>query len=147
MNWDEFFVGMAKYVATKSKDPSTKCGVVIVGEDNTVLGIGYNGFPRGVDDNPELYADRSIKYQRVVHAEANAIANCARLGIRMKGATMYTSFGSNCCNECAKLIIQSGIVAVIGEKQKETFGGGDWCESIKVGRDMFEQAGINLKEI
>lgn len=147
MNWDEFFIGMAKYVATKSKDPSTKCGVVIVGEDNTVLGIGYNGFPRGVDDNPELYADRSIKYQRVVHAEANAIANCARLGIRMKGATMYTSFGSRCCNECAQLIIQAGIVAVIGEKQEEDFGGGDWCELIDIGREMFQQAGVELIEI
>ena len=147
MNWDDFFIYMAKSVAQKSKDPSTKCGVVIVGEDNTVLGIGYNGFPRGTDDSPERYADRSIKYPRIVHAEANAVANCARLGIRMKGAKMYTSFGSRCCNECAQLIIQAGITEIIGEKQEESFGGGDWCDMIAIGREMFEQAGVKLREI
>lgn len=145
-NWDEFFIEMAHSVAQKSKDPSTKTGVVIVGEDNTVIAVGYNGFPRGVDDSPKKYADRTIKYPRVSHAEANAVANCARLGIRMKGAKMYTNFGDSCCNECAKLLIQAGITEIIGKKE-DCFQNVRWQEAIDIAHEMFDETGVKRRLI
>ena len=79
-SWRDHFLGLAQFKASKSKDPSTKCGAVIVGPDMAERALGFNGFPRGCDDSPELYADRETKLLRVVHAEANAIAQAARAG-------------------------------------------------------------------
>jgi dCMP deaminase len=113
LKWDLFFMGMAKYMSTASKDPSTKVGAVIVDRDNIVQGMGYNGFPRGVEDSDERYADREWKYPLVVHAEANAIINA---GKRAKGARIYvwpTLMMPAACPECAKLIVQSGLKQVI----------------------------------
>jgi dCMP deaminase len=71
--WDVRFLELANHIAQWSKDPSTKVGAVIVRPDRTICSVGYNGFPRGVDDNEERYMDRPTKYEFVVHAEANAI--------------------------------------------------------------------------
>lgn len=110
MTFDELFMNVAHTVAAKSKDPSTKVGCVIVGPDNEPRSFGWNGFPRGVEDKPERM-ERPIKYDWTVHAEANAIANAARVGIPLKGARLYcTHF---CCKDCAGLVIQAGIVEVV----------------------------------
>lgn len=106
--WDRRFIELAKHVSTWSKDPSTKVGAVIVDDAHRVVGLGYNGFPRGINDTPERYADREIKYQMVVHAEANAILNAI---IPVDGCTLYCTFFP--CPECAKLIIQAGIKTVV----------------------------------
>jgi dCMP deaminase len=147
MSWDEYFIQMAEFVASKSKDPSTKTGVVIVGPDHEVLSVGYNGFPRGVVDNLERYQDREVKYSLVAHAETNAIFNAARAGVRLKGTTMYTSFGPVTCQECAKGIIQAGIVRLIGRKIDHDFGHGRWVESIRTGLMMLHEAGIHTQEV
>ena len=73
--WDKYFMDLAGLVSSKSKDPSTKVGAVVVRPDRTIAAMGYNGFPRGVLDLPERYADRPTKYSMVVHAEANAIVS------------------------------------------------------------------------
>ena len=73
--WDLRFLKLAHHVGQWSKDPSTKVGAVIVDAQRRVLGIGYNGFPRGVDDSPGRYHDRPTKLDMVVHAETNAIMN------------------------------------------------------------------------
>ena len=72
-NWDEYFMKMAEHVKTKSKDRSTQVGAVIVGEGHVVLSVGYNGFPRGVNDDIDSRYERPAKYMWTEHAERNAI--------------------------------------------------------------------------
>lgn len=109
--WDEYFLHLAQVVATRSKDPSTQVGAIIV-QDRTIVATGYNGFPRGVcDDIPERY-DRPLKYTWMCHAEENALMNAAREGIKVEGGTIYVTPLSPCM-KCARGIIQSGIKEVV----------------------------------
>jgi dCMP deaminase len=98
---------LAHHVADWLKDPSTKVGAVIVNDNKQVLGLGYNGFPRGVYDCPERYNNRSIKLLFVAHAERNALDNATSV----EGATLYSTLFP--CTECTKGIIQRGIKQVI----------------------------------
>jgi dCMP deaminase len=109
--WDQHFLEDAFHVARKSKDRSTKCGAVIVSEDHVQLSAGWNGFPRGVDDNVEHRHERPAKYDWTEHAERNAIYNAARHGVALKGSTIYLT-GSP-CSVCARAIIQVGITRVV----------------------------------
>ena len=113
ISWDEYFMGVALLSAKRSKDPNTQVGACIVNPDKRIVGIGYNGFPTGCEDSvfPWGKTDSNrlnTKYPYVVHAEANAILNSAS---SVKGSTLYVSLFP--CNECAKLIIQSGIKHVV----------------------------------
>lgn len=129
-----------QYLASeKSKDPSTKIGAVLVRGDN-IVSIGYNGFPRGINDSPDRLNDREEKYFYVVHAEANAILNAARNGIATKGATLYTS--GMPCNECAKAIIQAGVQTVYLHKQYPSLSHGKWSKSVSKAQEMFREAGV-----
>lgn len=105
--WDERFIEMAKLVATWSKDPSTKVGAVVV-DGNRVVSLGFNGFPRGTDDAPELYDNRERKYRRVLHAEQNAIAFAQR---KLDWCTIYITHAP--CSRCVAQIIQEGIKRVV----------------------------------
>lgn len=107
--WNNRFLDLANHIAEWSKDPSTKVGAVIVDEKNRILGIGYNGFPRHVRDTKDRYDDKPTKYSMVVHAEVNAILNAVK---SVEGSTIYIS-PLFTCDECAKIIIQSGIKRVI----------------------------------
>ena len=115
LNWDEYFMGVAKLSALRSKDPSTQVGACIVSADNRILSIGYNGAPNGYDD--KLFPwDREgkpldTKYLYVCHAEMNAILNFRGNKKDLENAKIYVDLFP--CNECAKLIIQSGIKKVI----------------------------------
>lgn len=109
--WKNWFLGMAQYVSTASKDPSTKVGCVVVGPDREVRSTGYNGFPRGITDTDERLQDRQIKYPLVVHAEMNAVLHAARIGLALKGCTAYSTWPP--CTRCAVSLIQAGIVRVI----------------------------------
>jgi len=111
MKWNIRWFQLVDLVASWSKDPSTQVGAVIIPDGSDCPIIGWNGFPRGVKDLPERYADRDTKYMMVSHAEANSIVNAARNGVNLKGSTIYISHPP--CNECAKLIVQSGIKKVI----------------------------------
>lgn len=107
INWDEYFMGVAALSALRSKDPKCQVGACIVNTDKRIVGIGYNGMPHGILDTTELW-ESEAKLNFVVHAEANAILNST---VSLKGATLYvTKFP---CNECAKLIVQSGIKEVV----------------------------------
>jgi dCMP deaminase len=131
-NWDVFFLELAQFVAEKrSKDPSTKVGAVIVDEFNRIVSIGYNGFPRGVNDCPELYANREEKYKRVVHAELNAILNAGR---SVAGCTLYV-WPLFTCNDCAKIVIQSGIGRIV-------YPNGGLRHDYKAAVDMYAEVGI-----
>lgn len=111
MTFDELFMEVAHTVAKKSKDRSTKVGCVIVGPDNEPRSFGWNGFARGVEDDFDWRHERPEKYDWVIHAEANAVANAARVGIPLKGCRAYVTH--MCCKNCADILIQSGICEVI----------------------------------
>lgn len=108
ISWDEYFMGIALLSAKRSKDPKTQVGACIVSKEQTIIGIGYNGFPKGISDDTFPWQDQGdfldTKYPYVVHAEANAILNATR---NVSDSTLYVTLFP--CNECTKLIIQSGI--------------------------------------
>ena len=115
LNWDEYFMAVAKLSSMRSKDPNTQVGACIVGKDNKILSIGYNGTPNGFKDESFPW-DREgspldTKYLYVVHAERNAILNFRGNNKELENAKIYVDLFP--CNECAKEIIQSGIKEVI----------------------------------
>jgi len=136
MKWHKRFLELANHIATWSHDPSTRVGAVIVRPDRTVASMGYNGFPRGVDDSPDRYNNRSMKYQFICHAEANAIVSAKE---NLSGAVLYSS-PLHPCNECAKLVIQSGIKTVVTCSPKEQ----RWADSFKVASQMFKETGVEV---
>jgi dCMP deaminase len=141
ISWDKYFSGIAKLSALRSKDPKTQVGAVIVTEDKTISGIGYNGFPRGIDDDVFPWDSTGnwvdTKYPYVVHAEANAILNSTT---SLKNSTLYVTLFP--CNECAKLIIQSGIKEIVYISEK--FSKVDQLEASK---RMLKAAGIGVRQI
>ena len=111
ISWDEYFMGVAKLAARRSKDPSTQVGACIVSPEDIIISTGYNGMPKGCSDD-EFPWDRTgaeTKYPYVVHAELNAILNAN--GRDLRGSRVYVALFL--CNECAKAIIQSGVKEVI----------------------------------
>lgn len=103
--WDLRFLQLAHFVSTWSKDPSTQTGAVIVRPNRSILSVGFNGFAQNMSDAPELYANREIKYSRVVHCEMNALL-LAETSVR--GGTLYTwPFAS--CDRCCVHMLQAGI--------------------------------------
>jgi dCMP deaminase len=137
-NWDKRFMDMARHVAAWSKDKSTKLGAVIVDDENTILSIGYNGFPRGSNDNIEERYERPQKYLYTEHAERNAIYNAVRHGVSLKGSTIYVPMFP--CVDCARGIINSGIKRVI--TYEPNFNDERWGDSFKVSHQLFEECGI-----
>lgn len=133
--WDERFLDLAQLVGGWSKDPGTKVGAVIVRLDRTVVSLGYNGFPRGVDDT---YQDREHKLLRTVHAEMNAILSARG---PLHGCTLYVTPLCPCSN-CAASIIQSGIGRVVARTPREMRP--EWRASLEAGHEMFEQAMIDV---
>ena len=111
-NWDKRFLELAKLVGSWSKDPSTQVGAVIVDKDKRIVSIGFNGFPKGVEDSEKRLVDREQKYDIIIHAEANALMFA---GKSVEGCTLYT-WPFQPCSRCAGLIIQSGIKRVVSIK-------------------------------
>ena len=139
-------MNLAKYLpeavtaSSHSKDPRTKVGAAIVDHRGVVRATGWNGFPRGVNDDPARYADREIKLKLVVHAEANAIANAAAVGVPLEGCGLVvTKFP---CHECAKLIIQSGIKKVTAPAPDDD---SLWAGSAVIASQMFQEAGVEVE--
>jgi dCMP deaminase len=135
-------MGIAMLSAKRSKDPNTQVGACIVNVNNKIVGIGYNGFPIGCSDDDfpwERKADNinKTKYPYVVHAEANAILNSTK---DLHGARIYVDLFP--CNECTKLIIQSGIkeIVFLSDKYKDT-------DSVKAARKMLKKAGVKERQL
>jgi len=148
MNWDKFFIEMAMLVSTKSKDPSTKVGCVIVGDDNAVLSIGFNGFPRGVrEDVPIDRWDRPQKYSWIEHAERNAIFNAARHGIKLAGARAYLNWEPHPCADCSRALIQSGIVEIIGPDIPFGGAGNGTHYDTSLADEMCGEAGVKIRTV
>lgn len=142
LKWDDRFLELAALVSTWSKDPSTKCGAVIVRPDRTVASMGFNGFPQGCSDADEFYENRELKYARVVHAELNAILFASE---PVKGYTMYTypeGYGPT-CDRCASHVIQSGITRIVHKQDTSDFAM-RWKEATERGLDMYAEAGVEV---
>jgi len=143
MDWKEYYLGIAEQVKLKSKDRSTQIGAVVVGEGNEILSTGYNSFPRGLDDNVEERHQRPEKYHFMVHAEANAIVNAAKIGISINKSKIFLTCGIP-CSECSKLIINSGIKEIICKNTNDDVIGEIWIESKKKSLEMINECGIKL---
>jgi len=141
-NWDHFFLGMCLYVSQKSKDRSTKVGAVIVSDELDILSIGWNGFPRGVDDTEEDFHERPAKYLVTEHAERNAIYNAGRQGVSLKGAILYIPFAPTPCTDCVRAVIQSGIKEIVGTQFKFMGKGEQWDDNLAFADRILINAGI-----
>lgn len=137
--WDIRFIELARHIAQWSKDPSSKCGAVITDRRNRVVSVGFNGFARKTDDDPNLYLDREYKYDNVIHCEENAILSAAR---NVEGCSMYLTGAS--CSRCTARVIQVGIDrVVIPCKEEDAFSfRGDWDSSFERSRKQFKDAGV-----
>ena len=136
--WDRRFIDLALHISGWSKDPSTKVGCVVVGEDREIRSTGFNGFPRGIDDSMERLEDRELKYPLICHAEENAIMHAARIGISLKDCTAYVTWPP--CTRCARSLIQAGVVEVV-------YPGGieipdRWMEDFERSNSMMREAGV-----
>ncbi len=118
ISWDEYFMGVAKLSALRSKDPNTQVGACIVSDDNKILSMGYNGLPVGCSDDEFSWTREGDplenKYLFTAHSELNAILNYR--GGSLEGAKMYVTLFP--CNECAKAIIQAGLKTIVYESDK-----------------------------
>lgn len=137
ISWDEYFMGVAMLSGMRSKDPNTQVGACIVSEDNKILSMGYNGFPKGCsdDDFPWCREGNPLdnKYFYVTHSELNAILNYR--GGSLEGAKIYVSLFP--CNECAKAIIQAGIKTIVYSSDKYAN-----TDSTKASKRMLDAAGV-----
>lgn len=143
LKWDHRFMRIAQIVASWSKDPSTKCGAVIVRPDLSICSVGFNGFPRGCNDADEVYADRALKYERVVHAEVNAILAAPE---PVRGYTLYSwppGIGPS-CSRCSATMVQAGIKRVVHYGEELNDLNSRWAPSINIGKDMFREAGVEV---
>ncbi len=141
ISWDEYFMGVAQLSSMRSKDEVSQVGACIVNQKNRIVGIGYNGFPIGCNDDllPWEKNDKFLdsKYAYVVHAEPNAILNSS---VDLEGSKMYVTLYP--CNECAKLIIQSGIKEVIYLEHKYPEQ-----DIFEASRRLFEMAKIKVRKL
>ena len=144
LTWDEYFMGIARLSSFRSKDPSTQVGACIVSSDNRILSIGYNGAPNGYEDAYFPW-DREgnpleTKYLYVCHAEMNAILNFRGNKKDLEGAKLYVDLFP--CNECAKLIIQSGIKKVIylSDKYKDD-------DKFIASKKLFDTCGVVYEQL
>lgn len=137
ISWDEYFMGVSHLSGFRSKDPNTQVGACIVSEDNKILSMGYNGFPKGCSDDDfpwEREGDEmDTKYPFVTHSELNAILNYR--GGSLEGAKIYVSLFP--CNECAKAIIQAGIRTIVYDSDKYADSA-----STKASKRMLDAAGV-----
>ena len=141
--WDARFIDLAKHISDWSKDPSTKVGCVVVGEDREVRSTGFNGFPRGIEDTAERLNDREQKYPMICHAEENAIMHAARIGISLKGCTAYVTWPP--CSRCARSLIQAGVAEVVypaDSKIPER-----WQEDFDISNQMMFEAGLRIRSV
>lgn len=132
-------MALAEHVSAWSKDRSTKLGAVIVDDQKRIVSIGYNGFPRGVDDDIDERHERPQKYLWTEHAERNAIYNARE---PLKGTTLYVPW--NPCVDCARAIIQVGIERVVMSEARRSINANDEHFGFDIASQMLQEAGVRL---
>ena len=147
IGWNEWFMQGVYWVASKSKDPKTRIGAILV-KDNRIISTGYNGLPQGVLDKPDRL-ERPLKYLFISHAERNALYSAAKYGISTEGSVLYTN--ALPCTDCMKGVIQSGIKCIYIHKQFEDacskITRPEWEKHKNVSLQMCKEADIQLHEI
>jgi dCMP deaminase len=153
MGWDERFLGIAEFIAQFSKDRSTQFGSVIVNARKAaVVSLGWNGFPRGIDDDIEERHERPLKYRWTEHSERNAIYNAASTGLTLDGCVIYIG-GRNengivswlPCADCARAIIQCGIREIIIRPPE--MDNPRWNDDWQVTVEMLKEAGVTVRHV
>ena len=137
------FIGLAQHISTWSKDPSTKVGCVVVGEDREIRSTGFNGFPRGINDDEDRLMDREKKYPLICHAEENAIMHAARIGVSLKDSTAYVTWPP--CSRCARSLIQAGIKEIVYPETGKIPE--RWIEDFTISDSMLNEAGVAVRSI
>src|SRR4051812_9637750 len=143
--WDERFMLLAHHLATWSIEKGRRVGAVIVGPDQAIRSTGFNGLPRGVRDDLEERHSRitGAKYIWSCHAEQNAIFNAARVGVALKGCTIYVPWFP--CVECTKAIIQCGITELVAYAPDRP--NSNWAEDFSISGQMLKEANIEVRLI
>tara|TARA_R110002096_G_scaffold154727_1_gene318844 strand:- start:710 stop:1174 length:465 start_codon:yes stop_codon:yes gene_type:complete len=139
--WDKRFLDLAEHVSTWSKDPSTQVGAVIA-NDKRIVSVGYNGFPKQLEDKEEWLNDREIKYRHIIHGEVNALLNSKT---DTEGCTLYT-WPLSPCVDCMKLMIQAGIARMVYPTISDELKA-RWGESLEHAYNMAFEAGVELVEL
>lgn len=140
-NWNKKFIEIADVLSGWSKDKNTGVGAVIADDQHRVISVGYNGFPRGTNDDVPERHERPAKYLWTEHAERNAIYSAASHGSRTSGCTIYLRWYP-CC-DCARAIIQSGIKKVVCDMPD--FHDERWGEKFKVSDQLFKECGVEVE--
>jgi dCMP deaminase len=140
--WHRRFLSLTDLIASWSKDPSRGVGAIIVTPSRQIIATGFNGLPRGFEDTPERL-ERPVKYDFVVHAELNALIQCARNGTSPTGNTLYSSFSP--CVNCAIAIVQAGVEQVITYDLDEEDA--RWADSIEKSVAVFSEAGVGYRRL
>ena len=151
--WDRHFLQLCVDNARMSKDPSTRVGCVIVGPDREMRSMAFNGLPRGIADTEERLHHRDLKLRLIVHAETNAVLNAARVGVPMKGCTLYLAatddtgmvWGGPPCTRCTVEIIQAGIFEIVSYPIKAVPS--RWHEDLVMARMLIDECGIKYREV
>jgi dCMP deaminase len=145
-NWDQYYLGICRMVATRSKDPNTQIGCVIVGPAHEIRSTGYNSFPRGIRDDVPERLERPMKYLWIEHAERNAICNAARCGTPLEGCTIYVEIMP--CMDCARAIVQAGITTVaISDERMKQYSSEYYNEHFGMVEVLFREAGVTIRRI
>lgn len=134
--WDIRFLELAKHVASFSKDPSTKVGAVIVRNNNEIVSLGYNGLPKGIQDEDSILNNRKKKMELIIHGEENALIFAKQ---SVDGCTLYT-YPFICCSRCSSKMIQAGIKRVVTIDDVPD----RWKENMKLSEDNFTKHGVEV---
>lgn len=133
----------AEVAASMSKDRSTQVGAVAIDDQFNIIATGYNGFPRGINDDVESRHNRPEKYLWTSHAEENLVAQSAFKGSSLRGSTVLVSALFPCAT-CARMLIQAGVRRVIAPRAKSNER---WAEQNEVASVMFNEAGVEVIEL
>lgn len=145
VDWDTLFMTEAYTAARKSKDRSTQVGAAAVSPSRIVRIKGWNGPPRGWNDEDPRNHVRPTKAMLTPHAEHNLICNAAKEGVSTQGCTVYINFHP--CSLCACMLVNAGIVGVVAHKE---FPGNDgrsetYAEEQKLAREIFSECGVTFR--
>lgn len=145
-NWDEYYLQICRVVSSRSKDPNTQIGCVIVGPAHEIRSTGYNSLPRGIRDDVAERFDRPAKYLWMEHAERNAICNAARAGTATEGCTVYVEIMP--CMDCARAIVQAGIAeVVISASRMAAYSSAYYDQHFGIVEVLFQEAGVRVRRV
>lgn len=147
MNFNRYrkFVPAVLAIAGMSKDRSTKVGALALGPGMEIRSAGYNGFPRGVNDDVDERHERPTKYKFTSHAEENLVAQAARSGTSLEGTTVLVS-ALLPCTACARMLIQAGVARVIAVEAMVD-GAARWAEEWEFSKVLFEEAKVEFVQL